>query len=453
MNWRVATRTGGIPSRRIAARSSRNGVTSTSDQHRQERQAVLGQDRRRRPRPARAGRGRDAPARPSPRGTRPARGTRAIGGSGRRGGTPESPTTKARSTALGRQDPPPADRGGDHRDDEGQRRDQLRAGRRAGGAGRRRLAVPLQDVKPHRGRSLPGPPARDERPGQAQPDPEDHQRPDHPGRRRRHADSIRAEQARHLVVGDRRRRSTAGRISAAGTRACAPTIFQPVGVLRGERGEEDRHRQRDRQARQRPTCPHRATGAGASASLGSSIRSGRVSRTNRRTSPVISASPRPIAAWTRAIQPRTAKNAARPPEAASSTANAPEARSTENQAATIAPIRTPARPPIARRIGGVDRIAADRADQPHVDEVRPQGRQAAVAEEEALDDQDRGDHHRARPGAEHHRRQDPAQQVARDRHGPDREVDHLRREDERRHRPHQHGRPLAELPARAAASP
>ena len=62
------------------------------------------------------------------------------------------------------------------------------------------------------------------------------------------------------------------------------------------------------------------------------------------------------------------------------------------------------------------------------------------------------DHHRAGPGAEHHRRQDPAQQVPRDRQRPDREVDHLRGEDERRHRPHQHRRPLAQ-PALQLAEP
>ena len=32
-------------------------------------------------------------------------------------------------------------------------------------------------------------------------------------------------------------------------------------------------------------------------------------------------------------------------------ANAPDARMTENQAATMPPINTPAEPPIARRIG------------------------------------------------------------------------------------------------------
>ena len=66
---------------------------------------------------------------------------------------------------------------------------------------------------------------------------------------------------------------------------------------------------------------------------------------------MITASPTPIAACTSAIQPRTRKKSARRPEAASSMANAPEASNTENQAATIPPIRMPARPPIARRIG------------------------------------------------------------------------------------------------------
>ena len=63
------------------------------------------------------------------------------------------------------------------------------------------------------------------------------------------------------------------------------------------------------------------------------------------------ASPSPIAAWIRTIQPSTLRKSARRPDAASSTANAPDARITENQAAAIAPSSTPLRPPIARRIG------------------------------------------------------------------------------------------------------
>ena len=91
----------------------------------------------------------------------------------------------------------------------------------------------------------------------------------------------------------------------------------------------------------------------------------------------------------------------------------------------------------------VDRIAPDRADQAHVHEVGPERRQPAVGEEQALHDQHGADDHRPRPRAEHDRRERPPHQVARDAH-PDGEVDHLRGEDERRHRPHQDRRPVAQ---------
>jgi len=69
----------------------------------------------------------------------------------------------------------------------------------------------------------------------------------------------------------------------------------------------------------------------------------------------------------------------------------------------------------------------------------------AVADEQTLDDQHRGDDHRPGPRAQQHRRQHTAQQVAGDRQREQREVEHLGREDEGRHRAHQHGRPLAQL--------
>ena len=126
-------------------------------------------------------------------------------------------------------------------------------------------------------------------------------------------------------------------------------------------------------------------------------------------------------------------------------ANAPEARITENQAAAMAAIKRPLRPADRAADRRIDRISADGADQPHVDEVGPQRRHAAVGEQEALHEQDRRDHHRPGPRPEQHRRQHATQQVPGNPE-PDREIDHLSREDKRRHRPHQHRRPLAELP-------
>ena len=92
----------------------------------------------------------------------------------------------------------------------------------------------------------------------------------------------------------------------------------------------------------------------------------------------------------------------------------------------------------------VDDVAADRADQTHVHEVRPQRGQSAVSKKEALDDQHRRDHHRARPRAEHHGREDASQEMPRDGERTEREIYHLRREHERRHRAHQHGGSLAQ---------
>ena len=163
---------------------------------------------------------------------------------------------------------------------------------------------------------------------------------------------------------------------------------------------------------------------------------------NRTTSPVMTASPTPIAACTSAIQLRMGKKSARRPEAPSSRANAPAPAAPRT---TPQPSRRAGSPAAADRAPDrrVDRVAAHGTDQSHVDEVGPEGRQPAVAEEQALHDQHGADDHRARPGAEHHRREHSAQQVPRDPRA-DGKLDHLRGEDERRHDPRQNGRPVAQ---------
>ena len=61
--------------------------------------------------------------------------------------------------------------------------------------------------------------------------------------------------------------------------------------------------------------------------------------------------------------------------------------------------------------------------------LRPSAREAAVGEQQALDEQDHGHAERTRPGADEHRGQDAAEQVAAGA-GGDREVEHLHGEDE-----------------------
>ncbi len=108
-------------------------------------------------------------------------------------------------------------------------------------------------------------------------------------------------------------------------------------------------------------------------------------------------------------------------------------------------MRTPARPPINSTDRGVDRVATDGADKTHVQEVGPQRRDSPVAEKQALDDQDRGDDHRSGPRAQQYRGQDSTQQVTGDRQWEQREIDHLGRENERRHGAHEYRRPFAQL--------
>ncbi len=94
---------------------------------------------------------------------------------------------------------------------------------------------------------------------------------------------------------------------------------------------------------------------------------------------------------------------------------------------------------------GVNGISPNSPDQAHVQEVRPDGGQTTIAEEQTLNDQDRRDDHRPGPGTKHDRRQDSPQQVSRDRQRSHREVHHLGGEDEGRHRSHQHCGALAKL--------
>ena len=111
----------------------------------------------------------------------------------------------------------------------------------------------------------------------------------------------------------------------------------------------------------------------------------------------------------------------------------------------MAPTRIPGTSPHRPANRRVDRVASDRADQPHVDEVGPERRHPAVAEQQALHDQHRGNHDRPGPGTEQHRRENAAEEMAGDRQREERKVDHLRGEDERRHDPHQHRRPFRQM--------
>ena len=129
------------------------------------------------------------------------------------------------------------------------------------------------------------------------------------------------------------------------------------------------------------------------------------------TRPVMMASPIPITAWTSASQLRTLKKSAR----------RSRRRELDREGAGRQQDGEPGRDhgadehasPAADQAANrrIDRIAADRSDQSHVHEVGPQRREAAVTEQEALDDQHRRDDHRPCPGPEHHRRQHAAQQV------------------------------------------
>ena len=95
-------------------------------------------------------------------------------------------------------------------------------------------------------------------------------------------------------------------------------------------------------------------------------------------------------------------------------------------AAKIAPERDCVTPQAVRKISGGD------SRQRHVEDVRAQREHASILKDERLQNQDRGQHQRSRG-----RSQDDGQQGAADQVSAGarthREIDHLRREDERSH--------------------
>ena len=230
-------------------------------------------------------------------------------------------------------------------------------------------------------------------------------------------------------------------------------------MLRRERREEDRHRQRDRQPGQRPP----ATGAVSHRPVESAARSGRLGLVDQvgpgragrtgATRPVIIASPSPIAGV----------DQGHPAQDAEELGPAARGRQLDGERPGGQQDREPGRdhrrrqdpPPRRRSRGG----SARRSRSPPTAPISPMLTKFAPRAVRPPSPKSRhctirtaADHHRAGPGAEHHRREDPAEQVARDRQRADREVDHLRGEDERRHRPHQHRRPLARAAAPACGA-
>ena len=84
----------------------------------------------------------------------------------------------------------------------------------------------------------------------------------------------------------------------------------------------------------------------------------------------------------------------------------------------------------------VRQVPGQHADHRHINDVRAQGHDAAVLEDEGLDHQNRGHHHRRRRRTQHDGHQRAANQVCAGAQR-DREVDHLRGEDKGSHDPHQ----------------
>ena len=140
------------------------------------------------------------------------------------------------------------------------------------------------------------------------------------------------------------------------------------------------------------------------------------------------------------------------PPMAYSTTNASDASTTEIPAAMPAATTTPRSwsPGSDPAQQQEDRVAAAGGDQGHVDDVEAEGAEAAVGEQQALDDQDHGDAQRARPGADQDRGQDAAEQVAAGAAGH-REVEHLHGEDEGGDQPGQRRLALLERAGRPGA--
>ena len=145
---------------------------------------------------------------------------------------------------------------------------------------------------------------------------------------------------------------------------------------------------------------------------------------------VINPSPMPIRAW---MPPMAgiAMLAGEVPESASSSAAAREAMKIESQAGSEPADRhAPAvyRPAVAQL--SVDEVGHGHADDGHVEDVRAQGQQPAILEDQRLDADHGGQHQDRRPRAEQDGGQGRAQQVAGGAAGNG-EVQHLAGEDGR----------------------
>ncbi len=298
---------------------------------------------------------------------------------------------------------------------------------------------PSSESQMRRGRDDVGVTAGED-PGHSQPNPENDEGPGHPCQRRGDLDVSRAEE-RQLVVGNRRGEQR-GRFPLQEPDLRADEL-QAVGMCRGEWGEEDGDGQGDGQAGGRHLAPAPAVRKRIPLVL---IRLENQVGTAQQDEPEHETRDDRLADADRGM------HQGHPAQDVEEIGPATRGGQLEGEGPGSEQHGEPGRdhaadqdplPPADRAPDrGIDRVAADGADQAHVHEVRPERRQAAVAEEETLDDQHRPDDHRARPGAEHHRSEHSPEQVTRDRQRSDREVHHLRREDERRHRPHQDRRPL-----------
>ena len=100
----------------------------------------------------------------------------------------------------------------------------------------------------------------------------------------------------------------------------------------------------------------------------------------------------------------------------------------------------------------VDKVAGERGENPHVEDVPPQCQQPAILKQQRLGS-DHGRHdQRGGPGTQHDRRQRAAQHVARGAAG-NRKVEHLGRKDKGGQDAHERNLPLAQLPPGLAQRP
>ena len=121
------------------------------------------------------------------------------------------------------------------------------------------------------------------------------------------------------------------------------------------------------------------------------------------------------------------------------------AQTVPTTAATNESAPTAGTPTARRAVPGRD------ADDGHVDDVGSQRCHAAVSEQQRLHDEHDGDTQCTGEGAYQDRGERAAEQVPADA-GQDREVDHLDREDERRHQTRQGHGPLVQLGAGAVGA-